>query len=1363
ALGRPGRRAEALEQHARSQEAVACTAEERAAAWRVAAEAFEAVGQMERAVACRREVARWLHQPIIELAVEVGEGLVLKAWSRLRLFVRNDGYGPARSLVIRAHGDEFEGQVMRTQRIFTLPAGQERSQWLDVRPLAHGDSVPLQVSVEYEDRSGESCTCEQTIYIPVARIDADRGAGQVFRITTAGGAVVFGGLDIEGDFVGGDKRTGVDQRGQQVHGPQTTIAGDAHGPVLSGEFQGDVAVGDSGEAAEQMGREADSLRRQLAEARENLSLIRERKAQYVMEVEIPLDLVKQERQIERLIAELEYGLKRSEEVRPALSFDRFSPMEFDRLCLWLVQREGFERAEHLGAAGSEQGHDIVAWREGQRWAFQCKRVKEFGPKDALAGVEKVLILPQNERPAALVFLVTCHVSANTRQQVRERCAEKMECHFWSGTELEERVKRHPDLLREFFGLVPDTTGARPERGSERIGKYEILNEIGRGGFAVVYKARDTSLDRVVALKVQHPYVAQNSVFVQRFEQEAHTVVNLRHPNIVPVYDFGDADGVLYLAMALIGEGHTLRDLLAEQAPLSLADALPILTPLAAALDYLHQHDPPLIHRDVEPANVLLEGEEDSPRVVLTDFGLVCSMEASTGLSEGDTILGTPAYMAPEQADPERWGEVTPLTDVYALGVIAYEILTGHMPFEGEILEVVRAHVYDDPPSPRKFAPDLEEEVSQILLRALAKPPADRYPSASAFVAELQVLVESSVQVERPFAEFVPWFLSLSCSSHVVDVGHTVGAIIKLSRHSHSVEEIIVPDSREPIIVQLDATGLSLLSERLQSFVLPEGQVDELRREIKCVALRPGRFHLAATVHGTKVKAEKSAHVTVSVRRSKSQKPPELPSPIAPRPGRQPDLTTRVYVIPLDEAGLRHRLSYVAFSPLSRLRLPGVPIGSIDVSATQLAQMRAQLAQIVSSMPGATPLSIRTRLSTLGRRLYQTLIPEEADALYREAVASNIASWLVLCEAEPWIPWELVKPFDASGQDDFLGMRFALTRFIEGLGTPRQYEFPLGRVSLTLDERFQENYQPHEWQDLFTPSTVSWSRAPVLQEYAEGYLSAMQYASPVWGLHFESVPDSVTHSSGTIVARDSQQALSERFVQEATLGFWNKRPLVTFGMITLNGRSALTEMERQWVPTFIKAGIASFVGTLWATDPHADRLFWDAFYRAIWARKPLGEAVLAARQHMRKMLPNSMDWLAYFAIGDPMARGYVPGPSEGFASLECLSHDMEQPLRVGGTYNFYASLSLIPPRRYHGRRYRPEPTQIQEPRAMIFAPEFDIRPDKWVPLLQRTEHFGQSFQLQPRLAGQHDLFVSFFDGEEMLQTIDFTVEVRGEQR
>lgn len=144
-----------------------------------------------------------------------------------------------------------------------------------------------------------------------------------------------------------------------------------------------------------------------------------------------------------------------------LPFDKLSPLDFERLCLWLVKREGYQRAEHLGAAGSEQGRDVTAWKVGVLWTFQCKRVKRFGATSALQEIDKVLGLAEGERPAGIVFLVTCNVSAKTRKAVRDRCAGAMECEFWTGTELDEKVKQHPDILQEFFDYAaPPTPRAR---------------------------------------------------------------------------------------------------------------------------------------------------------------------------------------------------------------------------------------------------------------------------------------------------------------------------------------------------------------------------------------------------------------------------------------------------------------------------------------------------------------------------------------------------------------------------------------------------------------------------------------------------------------------------------------------------------------------------------------------------------------------------------------------------------------------------------------------------------------------------------------------------------------------------------------
>ena len=264
----------------------------------------------------------------------------------------------------------------------------------------------------------------------------------------------------------------------------------------------------------------------------------------------------------------------------------------------------------------------------------------------------------------------------------------------------------------------------------RIGKYELLDEIGRGGFAVVYKARDTRLGREVALKVIKGNFAQDQAFADRFKAEVQTSARLRHPNIVAVFDFDDLDGVLYLVMELI-EGRSLRAYLDECPRLSLDQALPILSQVAAALDYLAGQQ--LVHRDIKPANILLEHEADQLQVKLTDFGLVRSLESSTQLTQSASVLGTPAYMSPEQADSQRWGSITSAADIYSLG----EMLAGRLPFDGETLTLMHAHAYDQPPSPLQYAPDLGVAVADVLLRALAKPPQLRYPSAGEFVVALQ--------------------------------------------------------------------------------------------------------------------------------------------------------------------------------------------------------------------------------------------------------------------------------------------------------------------------------------------------------------------------------------------------------------------------------------------------------------------------------------------------------------------------------------------------------------------------------------------------------------------------------------------------
>jgi hypothetical protein len=221
-------------------------------------------------------------------------------------------------------------------------------------------------------------------------------------------------------------------------------------------------------ARERQEREVASLRAQLEQARENLRLIEERKSQYVLEVDVPLQLTKEERRLRERIGELERELNGLETRRPplpatthVLTFNRLSPVDFERLCLWLVEREGYTRAEHLGLAGSEQGRDVIAYRpisQGEElWYFQCKRYSSIGARTLRDEVDKYLKLAQEKPhllPAGVVFVVSCAVSAKAREEVGDYCDQHgLAYEFWALTELDMRVKRHPDLLREFFNVT----------------------------------------------------------------------------------------------------------------------------------------------------------------------------------------------------------------------------------------------------------------------------------------------------------------------------------------------------------------------------------------------------------------------------------------------------------------------------------------------------------------------------------------------------------------------------------------------------------------------------------------------------------------------------------------------------------------------------------------------------------------------------------------------------------------------------------------------------------------------------------------------------------------------------------------------
>ena len=258
------------------------------------------------------------------------------------------------------------------------------------------------------------------------------------------------------------------------------------------------------------------------------------------------------------------------------------------------------------------------------------------------------------------------------------------------------------------------------KGQKINDRYEIVKTIGEGGMANVYLAQDTILDRKVAVKVLRGDLSSDDKFIRRFQREALSVSNLSHPNIVEVYDVGEEDGQHYIVMEYI-EGKTLKQLLKKRESLTLTEVIDIMTQLTDGIS--HAHESYIIHRDIKPQNIMIE---DDGKVKITDFGIAMALNA-TQLTQTNSVMGSVHYLPPEQASGKG---ATIKSDIYSMGILMYELITGNVPFKGDnAVEIALKHMKDKIPSIRKQDPSIPQSVENILLKATAKNPRNRYDSA----------------------------------------------------------------------------------------------------------------------------------------------------------------------------------------------------------------------------------------------------------------------------------------------------------------------------------------------------------------------------------------------------------------------------------------------------------------------------------------------------------------------------------------------------------------------------------------------------------------------------------------------------------
>ena len=270
------------------------------------------------------------------------------------------------------------------------------------------------------------------------------------------------------------------------------------------------------------------------------------------------------------------------------------------------------------------------------------------------------------------------------------------------------------------------------KGQKINDRYEIIKTIGEGGMANVYLAHDTILDRKVAIKVLRGDLSNDEKFIRRFKREALSVSNLSHPNIVEVYDVGEEDGNYYIVMEYI-EGKTLKQLLQKRGALTLTEVIDIMSQLTDGL--AHAHEAYIIHRDIKPQNIMIE---DNGRIKITDFGIAMALN-STQLTQTNSVMGSVHYLPPEQANGKG---ATVKSDIYSLGILMYELLTGSVPFKGDTaVEIALKHMKEKIPSVRKQNPTIPQSVENIILKATAKNPKNRYDSVREMHADLETALE----------------------------------------------------------------------------------------------------------------------------------------------------------------------------------------------------------------------------------------------------------------------------------------------------------------------------------------------------------------------------------------------------------------------------------------------------------------------------------------------------------------------------------------------------------------------------------------------------------------------------------------------
>ena len=439
------------------------------------------------------------------------------------------------------------------------------------------------------------------------------------------------------------------------------------------------------------------------------------------------------------------------------------------------------------------------------------------------------------------------------------------------------------------------------------GKYRLDERLGGGGMGTVYRATHLLIDRPVAIKVLSQRFVGDSTATQRFRREARAAGRMHHPNAVSVTDFGaTADGYLYIVMELL-EGRTLRELLAREAPLDVARVVSIMLQTCAAVSAAH--DVGLIHRDLKPANIFIEQRPNTPSVVkVLDFGVAKFAVEEQGdddyqtLTQVGAIIGTPRYMSPEQCSGS--GSVTPASDVYSLGIILYEMLSGVVPFNAETpLAIALRHVTEPPRPLREIVPDVPEKLAAIAEKALAKHPSDRFADANELRQEILAaaqdlgLEHAASAVAMPSMEALRDVGQSSPSGRlVIDIAavrEAQSSTAAMTEATGEAKEIREADTGPPVRREISRLNIALAGENKRKRVYFFAAV-VLAIAILASLVVGGRWWRGENVTGLSPNAVAAVSPTPIPEVSPSPSPSPSPRPRRPRRQKEPSKAKKVW-------------------------------------------------------------------------------------------------------------------------------------------------------------------------------------------------------------------------------------------------------------------------------------------------------------------------------------------------------------------------------------------------------------------------------------------------------------------------------------